>query len=166
MARKGKYADVIDALPKYQGNDPSYQEKIEAVKNSILAEDPINRYASTLVQRYVEIRAEKDAVEEVLKEIQLRLDATSQLLVDSYEVEGTSSMKLVDGPTVRVQYEPHAQVINSELLRQWAITQGLERDLQLPWQTTNKITKEMLLNGENEPDGVVAWSKAKIVKTE
>jgi hypothetical protein len=162
---KGKYADVIDSLPRYNGNDPTYQEKVAAVKQAILAEAPENRYASNVAQRYTEIRAEKDAVEEVLKEIQLRLDATSQLLVETYENEGITSMKLGTGTSVRFQQEPHAVVINAEMLRQWAITNGLEKSLQLPWQTTNKLTKEALLEGENEPDGVVAFAKDKIVMT-
>jgi hypothetical protein len=74
-------------------------------------------------------------------------------------------MKLDDGASVRVQYEPHATVVDREANRKWAIANGLENLLSLPWQTVNALTKESLLKGEPEPDGISVTSYPKIVYT-
>lgn len=161
---KGKYAHIIDSLPKWNGgHDPSYQEKINAVKAAMIAEDPTLRQASSIAEKYIEMRFEEDAYDEIMKEFDLRKQAISQLLEAAYEVEGTTSVGLLSGFSVRVQYEPHAKVINKIENRLWAIKSGLENDLVIPWQTLNKLTKDELLLGNPEPDGIVAHAKWKIV---
>lgn len=165
MAR-GKYAHIIDSLPKYLGNDPAYQDKVKAVKTAMVAENPVgHRQASFTAELYGEIRLEKEVHDELLKEVELRLAAISELMTEAYENEGVTSIGLDDGDTIRVQYEPHAVCNDREANRLWAIANGLEHDLQLPWQSINKLTKDALLAGEEEPDGVIAYSKPKIVRT-
>ncbi|MFI5222760.1 MAG: hypothetical protein ACHQX3_00720 [Nitrospirales bacterium] len=165
MAR-GKYAHIINSLPKFPGSDLSYQEKVNAVKKAMIEEDPTgNRRASVLAERYSEVRMEKEAHDELLKEVELRMVAYGELMTEAYENEGVTSLGLESGDTIRVQYEPHAVCEDREATRLWAIKNGYERDLQLPWQTLNKITKDALLEGDNEPDGVIAYSRPKIVRT-
>jgi hypothetical protein len=159
----GKYSGVIDRLPRQLGTDPSYQEKVNAVKEAMRSEPGFKLHASHLAKSYAKIRLEKEDIEEDLSEVNLRLTAVSQLLTDQYEVESTSTVKLEDGTSVGVQLEPNAQVQDRDALRKWAIESGLERSLQLPWQTTNALTKERLLQGLPEPDGVLAHVRAKIV---
>lgn len=167
MAR-GKYAAVIDKLPKFLGNDPSYQEKVIAVKDAILdeaLEQTGSRFvpASDLARLYEELRGEVAGLEEKLSEANLRLEAHSQLLQDQYEIEGLTSLRLADGGSVSLQYEPYAKVEDKEAFRQWCLHNGLEKSLALPWMSTNAITKERLLAGEPEPDGVSAQAKTKVV---
>jgi hypothetical protein len=156
----GKYASVIDSLPRILGTEPAYQEKVQAVKDSIIGDFP---YASDLAREYAGLRAEKARAEDVVSDINLRLEAVAQLLTDQYEAEGTSMLRLEDGQSVSVQYEPYAQVVDKEAFRLWCLAQGLERSMALPWQTTNSLTKTRLLEGEPEPDGITATARTKIV---
>jgi hypothetical protein len=200
----GKYAGIIDKLPRSFNTDPDYQEKVNAIKQQILqpapdsstpedrkelSSDAIEEFvleitamqqvlndnmirslggalhASKLARIFRDLRVIKKMFDEQEKVLNILLDAYGQLLVDQYEVEGTSSLKLDDGASVRVQYEPHATVVDREANRKWAIANGLENLLSLPWQTVNALTKESLLKGEPEPDGVSATSYPKVVYT-
>jgi hypothetical protein len=158
-----KYAHIIDGLPRQLGTEPAYQLKINAVKTAMRNEDGFKLHASALARAYLAIRKEKDTIKEQLSEVDIRLTAISQLLADQYEVEATSSVKLDDGSSVSVQLEPHASVVDRDALRAWAIATGLERSLALPPQTTIALTKERLLQGLPEPDGVKAHVRSKIV---
>ena len=161
----GKYAKVIQNLPRMAGEEPAYQQKINAVKQAMKEEEEFKQHASYFAKIYTEARDERDLIAEQMLEINLRLAAIEQLLVEQYEVEETTSLKLETGPTVRVQLEPYAQVQDHEAYRSWCIEQGMESLMSVPWMTTNKITKERLLDGEPEPPGVKAYVKSKIVVT-
>lgn len=99
--------------------------------------------------------------------VNLLIEAHAQIMADQFEVEGTKSLTLDDdiGGTIRVQYEPQAKVVDRDAFRQWCIDEGLERQLMLPWMTTNMLTKQRLLGGEAEPPGVTAEARAKFVYT-
>lgn len=160
----GKYAHLVDKLPKILPEKTPYQEKIEEVKRQILGEHEVEWLpASTLAADYRAIRDEIDALEEQVSKATLRLEAVSQMMINQFDVEGLGSLTIADGATVRVQVEPYAQVKDKEAFRLWCIANGLEQSLCLPWASTNSITKERLLSGQPEPDGVEAWQKSKIV---
>ena len=160
MARS-KYAGVLDKLPKYVTSDMPYQQRVDMVKSALTSGGSLT--AGELAQMYADLRREKARLEEQESILNLRLESVSQLLSDTYDQEGISSLKLADGSTVRAQPEPYAQVEDREAFRLWCIEQGLERSLVLPWATTNALTKERLLNGEPEPTGVKAFVKTKLV---
>lgn len=147
----GKYAHVIDKLPKLLGTEPKYQEKVDAVKDAMLhgdcdciesgneekpkqhGMDPhaknCNYYlnqvsfipAHALVKAYADIRAELDELERKTSEANLRLEATAQLMDDRYEVEGTQSITLLGVGNVRQQVEPYAKVEDKDKFRWWCI---------------------------------------------
>lgn len=156
-----KYAKVIDSLPRLAGEEPAYQDKVNAVKLAVLAEMP--RHASAFAKRYAEIRREKNALEDQVSELNLQLTAVEQLMVDQYEVEGTTSLKLDTGESVAVQIEPYASVQDKDKFRQWCIAEGLENLMSIPWSTTNSLVKQRLLDGQPEPPGVTAYARSKIV---
>jgi hypothetical protein len=195
---RGKYAKVIDQLPRSFGTEPNYQAKIDSVRDQILkrpeyegaivldsrkireivagerevwlalTQDLIKmskgeRYGSTLAKCYRDVRWVKEAL---VSNVNLVMEAYLQLMADQYENEGVTSLTLEDGTNIRVQEEPHAKVVDQDAFRAWVIAEGLERSLQLPWQTTNKIAKDRLLAGEAEPPGIELSRRVKIVKTE
>jgi hypothetical protein len=197
---RGKYANVIDKLPRTFGTEPEYQQKVNAVKLQILepakeGEVPLTsetiiewvkdvnkdliefgkmlvratagrNWGSEHTRVYRDLRIIKEQLEAHVSNIDLLIAAYSQLMAEQYEVEGVSSMRLDDdGSTVRVQYEPHASVNDRDAFRDWCIEEGLIRQLALPWPTTNKIVKDRLLAGEQEPPGVEAKSRVKFVLT-
>lgn len=124
------------------------------------------RYGSDFTRMYRDLRSIKDMLEGHVSNINLLIEAFSQLIANQFEAEGTSSLTLDDtGDNVRVQLEPQAKVTDRDTFREWCIKEGLERSLMLPWQTTNKITKDRLLAGDSEPDGVSAEARVKLVLT-
>jgi len=194
---KGKYASIIDKLPRSLGTEPDYQEKVNAVKRQI-AEAPaaetqdsvsevveemlmditaqlavVNDFlirglsgrmrATSIARCYRDIRSVKNALEEQEKTTNVILEAYKQLLVSQYETEGVSSLNLGDGGTIRVQPEPHGRVVDKIANRIWAIENGYENMLALPWQTVNAIAKEAALKGEDVPAGVELERRDKVV---
>lgn len=158
-----KYSGVIDHLPKMLSTEPAYQEKVNQAKTQILSAFEAQCTTPNLASEWVSLRAEEDLLEEQASTLRLRRVAIEQLLTDQMESEGLSSLRLATGQSVSVQVEPYAQVIDKDALREWAIVNKLERSLSLPWMTVNALTKERLLAGESEPDGVQASARTKLV---
>lgn len=158
----GKYSGVTPHLPQYQ-QEKSHQDKVNEAKQSLQDTLPDLR-TSSLVHAYVQQRSEVDEMKRRLKQGNLFIEALAQMLVDQMDDEDVTSVK-IPGAAVRVQIEPYAQVRNKEAFRIWCIENGLETSLALPWSATNSITKERLLEGKPEPDGVEAFQKSKIVMT-
>lgn len=157
----GKYTKITDHLPRTSGNDPNYQAKVEATKVRLL-EQNAGYGVSELAAHFVDLRKEKDIIEAHLSDCNLQIEAVSQLLGEQFEDEGLSTLKLKTGAAISIYMEPYAQVVDREAFRQWCIREGLETQLQLPWQTTNSLAKQRLLEGEPEPAGVAVFSKQRI----
>lgn len=156
----GKYDRIINSLPRLLGTEPAYQIRVQAVKDEMLKELP--NHASAFARSYAEIRAEKDEADDVLSEINLRLEAVSQLMAEAFEVEGTTKLTLDTGQTVSTYYEPAGRVVDKEAFRLWCIENGLERSLQLWPSTMVSLLKERLLAGEDAPAGVEAHARRAI----
>jgi hypothetical protein len=156
MAR-GKYADVCPNLPRDQPEDAPYQDRINMRKGEIVRE--MRCTASALAHRYRDIRRQKEELERQMKDIDFELTAVSQLLVDKYEEEGTSSIRLDDGSAVSTTMKPHAKVVDKEAFRLWCIENGLERSLQLHSSTTDSLVAQRLLDGLPTPPGVEAFTR-------
>ena len=146
------------------------EERLEALSRDLgalydlmIASPAGKRQAVALAEAYRQCRLVKDALDKATADTELLLEAYTKLLVDQYEVEGVMSLKLVTGESISDQPEPYAQVEDRDAFRQWCLDNGLERSLMLPWQTTNALTKDRLLNGLSEPDGVKAFVKHKMV---
>ncbi len=158
----GKYSSVIDRLPRLISAETiGYQEKVKTTKAALVAEGQ-EMHAAALAQRYTALRDEKEEAEAAVSAVNLRLEAVSQLMAAQFEAEGVASLKLADR-SVSIYLEPYSQVLDKEAFRIWCVEQGLERQMALPWQATNSLTKQRLLDGEPEPPGVVVYAKTKIM---
>lgn len=171
----GKYAKVLKKLPRLRTTEsPQYQEKVEALKTLLTAPsqeeerqklgvERIPLQASVLANEYNDLRLAKEVLQAQLSEIELQIAAITQLLDDQFEAEGLTLVRLDDGARVMTRPEPYAVVKDPTKFRQWCIDQGLQEKMTLPWQTTNALTKERLLAGEPEPDGIEAFQLTKAV---
>lgn len=177
----GKYSKIIATLQKLTGEEPEFQAKVNAVKSVILEETP--RHASAFAELYAKTRTGdphalplsnderddlitrlgKEGIEDLLSSCNVRLCAVEQLLSDQYEVEGVTSLKLDNIGSVGVQLEPYAQVQDKIAYQEWCLKEGLLPLMTVPWATTNSMTKDRLLAGENPPPGVGAFVKTKFV---
>lgn len=159
-----KYGHIVGKLPKFVDGDVKYRDKIEEEKGKILEEDILHT-ARGLAELYAEQRAIREATEKTLKGDNLRLEAIRQLFCEAMDEEDTTSLTLTGIGAIRVQVEPYAQVMDKPAFRRWCVENGLEESLSLPWQSTNSITKQRLLDGLPEPEGVEAFQKDKVVLT-
>lgn len=156
----GKYSGVMDGLPKAGPSDPSFQEKVDRVKGDLGA---VYTTPAQLAAAYKTTRLQKEEVEQKSAELHLTLTAIEQLLWDRFEAEDIQSLKLEDGSSVSVQVEPVGKVTNADVFREWAIANGYERSMSLPYQTMNALTKARLLDGDAPPDGVEVNVRTKTV---
>lgn len=110
----------------------------------------------------------KDGIEALEKRCNLRIEACTQLLVESQERGDApwgaygvkdNAMRMESGDTVRVNSEPYGQVKDKEAFRLWCIANGYENQLQLWPATMNAIAKERCAAGERNPDGVETFRK-------
>lgn len=170
MARKkGKYADIIDQLPKYQGEDPSQDAKVNVVRAAIFeevkAETGMPPSSSELVERFLSVKAEKEALEDEIKPLDLELEALTRMVWDQFEVEGITRMDLSDGTGLRLQEEPYPKVEDPEKFYRWCVEQGLTSKLSMHYQTLKAVTTELVQAHQAEPDGVTLFKKPKLVRT-
>jgi len=154
----GKYSKVLEGRERLKPELSPYQEAVEKVKGELLASP-----TQDLVHGYVEARRKKEAEEQKVSEINLVIEALSQLLEARFEAEDLTTVKTAAGDSVTVQLEPYAAVEDKEAYRVWCLEQGYEREMHLWPSTTSAIVKERLLSGEPEPPGVKAMVKAKVV---
>ena len=153
-----KFAALFDKFPAEPPADLKKQEKIDALKPEF-ASYSVEELAHMLALQ----RGEEDEIATQLSTCKLRGEVLEQLLVASHENEAPewgaygaseNTLRMADGAKVEIRREPKANVVDRDAVRLWAIANGMERLLTLPWGTLNSATKERLVNGEPEPDGV------------
>lgn len=114
----------------------------------------------------------KDGLEALLYECNLKIEAVTQLLIKSEDDSEpgwgmygakANAVRLSDGTSISVQEEPSCKVENKDEFRKWCIREGLENSLQLWPSTMEAITRDRLVRGLPEPDGVTAYRRRKIV---
>lgn len=153
----GKWDEAVKTLPKI-GEEANYQFRVDQAKAEIADRDP-----SSLAATFVDLRLRKDAIEDGLSAVNLRIKAVEQLLTDAYEAAGITATKLLDGSSVSKQLEPVAQVTDDVAFWQWCQDNDLGKLMKLPYQTANSLVKDRLTRGEPTPPGVAAYVRTKIV---
>tara|TARA_R110000787_G_scaffold196120_1_gene307377 strand:- start:328 stop:816 length:489 start_codon:yes stop_codon:yes gene_type:complete len=155
----GKYAEVTASLAPRPTAGGAYQDDVEREKRAILDRTLSD---SDLAKHLIAVREERDQAKLVLAEITVRLTGCEQLIADAFEASGITSMKLDTGDTVGTQIKPYARVADRGAFRAWCVEQGYEDALALPWQTTNQLVAERLLDGQPEPDGIDTYKQTTV----
>ena len=157
----GKYDSVVQDLnklpPEIRYSDAggaNYQYAVEQEKLNWQDHTP-----SVLISQYAEQRALAEEKEEEAKALRLKVEAISQLLMEVYEAEGITSLKVKGVGTMRTDYPPYSKVVDREAFHQWCLDNGFGPQMNLPWQTTNSVVKERLLTGMDVPPGVDVYVK-------
>jgi hypothetical protein len=157
----GKYKGAV--LPKMVGIKPTYYDRVLALKEEIENDPDFQRHASSIALTYADLRREAERKAAELSDLKLRTAAAMLLMLEQYEVEGTTGLTLKNGDKIRWQPEPHLVITDKETFRQWCLKQGLDRQMVLPWGTANKMAKEMLLSGHPEAEGAELYMRPKVV---
>ena len=174
MAKKpGKYQKLLAEknYPRYRPvdeDDPKRADRIDAKKQELLkgnpenGVDPLPRHASALAERYADVRIYRDTLKRELYDVNVELDAITEIMTEQFEVEGITSISMTDGSTVRLQSEPHASIKDRAKVIAWAKNDPDLRDKvqeTIHWQTVNGAVKALLANGEPEPEGIEVYHK-------
>jgi multidrug efflux pump subunit AcrB len=147
-------------LPKYTDSDASYVERVRMARDRIVT-DSDKMTPASLARHYRELRDTKDIMTAELSSLEVELEAVAQLMTQHFEEEGLTQVK-TDRELISVYAEPYSSVEDPEALRQWCVSEGLERRMTLPWVTVNSITKQRLEDGLPAPDGVRIYAKDRI----
>lgn len=155
--KKKKWEGLKGNLPKWQGDDIDYIQKVQGVK-TVLSE----KSNKELTEILFTTKSQIEELKEQLSDANLTYDASQRLLAERFEADGTTSIKNELG-TFYIQDEPYSQVVDKEAINIWIIQNGMDELRQPPWQTLNAIVKQRLENGEPVPPGVDVYMKTKVV---
>jgi hypothetical protein len=150
----GKYDAVMHKLTEAP-LEPAYQEKLNAIKDTIEVRTP-----EGLARIWFEERAKAEKLENELKSINHRLDAVGQLMHESFEEAGVSMLRLEGLGGVRMHPDVYTTVSQAEEFYDWLKANGYERLMTLHYQTRNGLAKDRLLKGQEQPPGLninVRW---------
>ena len=153
----GKYttlASSFAAKPEAIG----FQDRVDKAKTEIHATTQIE-----LANRLIAIREEKQDAKEILSEVNVRLSAVEQMLIDAFEEGGVTSLKLESGASVSTQIRPWVRVEDRRAFHLWCLDNGFADALALPWQTTNSLVSERLIDGLPEPEGITTYKQTSVV---
>lgn len=103
----------------------------------------------------------KEQLEAELKQINTKLEALNQLLLDKLEVEGDALIRNSFG-SFFIQDEPYTSVVDKQVYLAWVKEQGLEDLLNVPWQSTNSQVKSRLETGGDIPPGLKVFIKSTV----
>jgi len=155
----GKYTSVAAGLTP-RPEETAWQAEVTAIKRTVLDAEPSE---ADLAKDLLALRAEKDRVKDALSAINLRVGAYEQLICDQFESAGITQLRLESGDTISTQIKPYARISDRNLFRQWCVANGLSDALQLPWQTTNSLVADRLVEGLDEPDGIDCYKQTTVV---
>lgn len=156
----GKYSKLKGTLEQAPG-DLKHLEKV-AEKSAEL--ELTSKTPAELAIIYTKAYEEKDRLEELQKEQQLILDATSQLMVAELEGSGISKITLDNGDTFYIKDSPYCSVENKTEWLAWIRETKQEELLSVHYKTMEAIAVNRLLKGEKLPPGIKAFINSKIVR--
>ena len=155
----GKYTSVAANLTP-RPEESAWQSEVTAIKRTILDDEPSD---ADLAKDLLALRDEKDRIKETLSDLNLRVGAYEQLICDQFESSGITQLRLESGDTISTQIKPYARVADRTAFRAWCVANGLSDALQLPWQTTNALVADRLVEGLDEPDGIDCYKQTTVV---
>lgn len=153
----GKYDKVLKSLPRLPIEQTDYQEKVDLAK-----EEYQSLNITELAEKYISVRRQLDLLKDQEKAINVKVEALNQLGTAAFEATGAASIKLEDGASVSLQFEPYPGVGDREKFRLWCLNEGMERSMHLHNQTMKGLINERLLGGLEPPPGVKVFTKVKL----
>ncbi len=165
------YGHLFGKLPKVQkpigGDDEKHYDKVQKAKQEWERDPQFRRQAAWLAAQYAELRRQKDEIEEALSDVQVDLDAITQMMEEQFDVEGIDSLRLDGGDKVRLEPGIYPKVVDPEKFRQWCLADAdLSKQMVLHPSRAQSLIRKMLLAGEAEPPGTEAVVYNKVVFTQ
>lgn len=151
----GKYSKI--SLPTLTP-EPDRQYKILEVSNHFnLSEKSTGELGALFIAAVTHL----EEIEDKRSLAQLQKEAIEQELLKAMEDEDMTSFKTTSG-LLYTQAEPYSVVKDKVAYHEWIKKRKLGKLMQVLWQTTNSMVKDMLLEGEPLPPGIEAFMKTSI----
>lgn len=113
---------------------------------------------------FCKIRDHKDQLETQVKELNVDLEALSQLLVHEMEGEGLDLFRLDSGDSLSIKDEPYCSVADKNIFINWIKDSRMEDLLTVHYQTLSAMTKQRLESGKPAPPGIKVFMKSSITR--
>jgi hypothetical protein len=152
----GKYDKLKGKLPAFQ-QEASFQQKVDILKS-----DRSKLEATALVEMFSLARQKKKSFEAEVSEVNIELEALSQLLVENFEASGLAKLQLATGETCYTQTEPYSSVQDQAALLAEIKKQKMQSMLTLAWGTMNALNKERLVAGKPPLPGTQVFLKTSV----
>lgn len=158
MAKPRVWEGFKGKLPKWEGDEPEWIEKVRIEKEKLAG---LSRSEIALIQK--DLREEKDRLKAREKEVNILYEACQSTLVERLEAQGERSFTLTGGELFYLKDEPYTKVVDVNANNQWYVDNGMDEMRTVIWQTQNAIVKERLQNGLPIPEGTEVFLKTTVV---
>lgn len=140
--------------------EQSFQSKVDEAKMLILStHEGDNANINHLAALYAQRKQKKDDLEEQIGDLNVELEALSQLLVDAFENENIQKVELSSGASVYLSDGIYPSVEDREKLFAWIKQHKMSKLLSVNSQTLKGLVGEMLQDGKPAPAGVKVYLK-------
>ena len=156
----GKYTKLRGVVPAFV-EEKSYQDRINAEKQLLLANAENSEAANVnrLAALFAAYKAKKDDLESQVSDLNVGLEALSQLLCDALTDQSIEKLTLSNGATGFIQDTPYPQVKDKDALMAWIKKNKMQSLLGINYQTLKGLTNERLVAGQPPPTGVEVFLK-------
>src|SRR2546428_2154721 len=157
-----KYTQLRGRLPAFR-EEASYQQKVDAAKDFVLGQtsNPRDANVNFLARLFAERRAQKDAHEEAIHELNVELEALSQLLVAALEDQALEKVELAAGGSVGIKDTPYTSVSDKAKFMAWIKRNRMADLLTVNHQTLNGLNNERLVAGQPAIPGTEVFLKTR-----
>jgi hypothetical protein len=149
----GKYAKYRGKLEAF-AQEPDFQKKVDAEKRKHAKRD-----ANALGKEFVRRKRAKNSLKRKDRQLNVELEALSQLLVDRLEGAEIESVKFRGGVGVGLQDKPYPSVADRRKLFGWIKQTRMTGLLSVHHQTLLGLVTEALEAGRPLPPGVDVFLK-------
>lgn len=160
----GKYSHLKSSMTKFTV-EQDYQDKVNKEKERVIASlktdgDAVSSANFGFV--LVEARNEKSRLEDLIKEQNLTIEATTQMLVERMESEDYTSLKLTGGISLTIKDDIYANVSDKVAFYSWIRQTNQEELFSVHYQTMAALAKTALTEGTEVPPGITPYFKQSI----
>lgn len=134
--------------------EPTYQDAVDEIKKVWVKLSP-----KEMGEEFKGLKLRKIEISDEEKEINMKIEALSQLLVEWMEREEIESVRLDSGGVLTQTLSPYPRVVDEEQLLAWLREEHPTERLKLPWAVLERIVRERLEEGHPLPDGVEVFLK-------
>jgi hypothetical protein len=152
----GKYDKLKGKFPAFE-QEPAFQEKVNEAKSAYQA-----LAAPELVRTFSLERQKKKSCEAEIAELNIQLEALSQMLQEHFEAQGLSKFTLASGETCFERTEPYSSITEEAALNLFLKKNKMENLKRLAWQTMNALNKDRLIQGKPPLPGTQVFLKTSI----